>query len=650
MLLFTCSVVLALGTMLTWFYILRIRLIQAYFLFFPILIIYLCGISFFLSLAASLTSSHFLIIQLLLLIPTLLTAFLHTRSHKFKLTHILPTISYLRHIQCSFPSIILLITILFLLVLSGWLRTLTPTLSFDDVAYRASAPMHWIQNQSIFRFPTMVEHKNVFLFGTGILYMWPHLFDAGERVANLLYWTAFPLLLCSMYLLMGKFTHHKTFKLGILLLLISAPIMYKNFTTVLIQETWMGVLLVSCLYILIDTLHNKTTSVRTYILLGCAFGVLPLIKPTGWFYMLLLLFFLQKRLQKHILPIVAGCMISISISGYPFILYQNATLYGAPSGSPEFSRIHLASLSPKQLVTHTIRLPFALIKIPCYTPNCLVSTDTKVQALASYLRATTVLEKETTESWIGTFQYMSSDSDRNFGFGGILWFILILLSLGDAYRIIVKKQKVRLAHQVFLVFTSIILLQIHTVRWEDTSGVPYKHLVGAFAIACSFSYRLFEFIWKKKYHVMQSALYILLFLSILPLISTTITSINAWSMGDDQEAIRTMRTGPNIYASFLSTLPSPTTFLVAEPSAPDFPLFWFQGHQKNIVHLLSRLPEASEEDDLNKIQQLLSQQDIHYVIISGDTQLTNAILNTNPLYAKTSVEFESTPIDIIHVK
>ena len=168
MLLFTCSIVLALGTLLTWFYILRIRLIHAYFLLFPILIIYLCGISFFLSLTASLTSSHFLIIQLLLLIPTLLTAFLHIRSHKFKLTHILSTISYPKHIQCSFPSIILLITILFFLVLSGWLRALTPTLSFDDVAYRASAPMHWIQNQSIFRFPTLVEHKNVFLFGTGI--------------------------------------------------------------------------------------------------------------------------------------------------------------------------------------------------------------------------------------------------------------------------------------------------------------------------------------------------------------------------------------------------------------------------------------------------------------------------------------------------
>ena len=650
MLLFTCSIVLALGTLLTWFYILRIRLIHAYFLLFPILIIYLCGISFFLSLTASLTSSHFLIIQLLLLIPTLLTAFLHIRSHKFKLTHILSTISYPKHIQCSFPSIILLITILFFLVLSGWLRALTPTLSFDDVAYRASAPMHWIQNQSIFRFPTMVEHKNVFLFGTGILYMWPHLFDAGERVANLLYWTAFPLLLCGMYLLMGKFTHHITFKLGILLLLISAPIIYKNFNSVLIQETWMGVLLVSCFYILIDTLQNKTTVVRTYIFLGFTFGVLPLIKPTGWFYTILLLFFLQKPFRRHIFPIISGFIISIFISGYPSILYQNYQLYGSLSGSPEFTNIHLSSLTPIQFMTHSIRIPFTLIKFPCYTPNCLTSFDIKVQALASYLGATTTLDKEREESWIGTFQYISADPDSNFGFGGIIWFLLLILSLVDTYRMLSKKQTLPLTHQVFLVFSGIILLQLYVARWENASGVPYKHLIGAFAITCVFSYRLFECIWKKKYHVIQSALYILLFISVLPLISTTITSIYAWSMDDNQEAIRTMRTGPNIYASFLSTLPSPTTFLVAEPSAPDYPLFWFQSHQKNIVHLLSRLPESSEEDNLYKIQQLLSQLDIHYVIISGDTQLTNEILNTNPLYAKTSTEFESTPIDIIHVK
>jgi len=480
--------------------------------------------------------------------------------------------------------------------------------------------------------------------------MWPHLFDAGEQVANLLYWTAFPLLLCGMYLLMGKFTRHKTFKLGILLLFISAPIMYRNFTSVLIQETWMGVLLLSCVYILIDTLRNKKTTTKEYILLGCIFGVLPLIKPTGWLYLILLVFFLQKPFKKNILSIIIGFILSVCISGYPYILYQNYQLYGSPSGSAAFSRIHVASLSPVQLITHTLRLPFALIKFPCYTPNCLASSDTKVQTLASYIGATTILEKETTESWIGTFQYLSSDPDRNFGFGGIVWFILIMLSLVDAYRILFKKQTVPLTHQVLLVFSGIILLQLYVVRWEDASGVPYKHLVGAFAIACVFSYRLFDFIRKKKYHLILLSLYILLFMSILPLISTTIASIDASSIGDDQEAIRTMRTRPNIYAYFLSTLPSPTTFLVAEPSAPEYPLFWFQGHQKNIVHLLSRLPESSEEDNLNKIQQLLSQQDIHYVIISGDTQLTNAILNTNPLYTKTSMEFESIPIDIIHVK
>lgn len=643
MLLFACSGILALCTILTWFYVLRIRLVHAYFFFFPVLIIYLSSISFFLSPTASLTSQNFLMIQVLLLLPALFVLLFRIRSNKTNILH-------QKKFTFSFLSTIFLISILLLLILSGWLRTLTPTLSFDDVAYRASAPMHWIQNQSIFRIPTGTEHKNIFLYGTGILYMWPHLFDAGEVVANMLYWTAFPILILSMYLLMGTFTSHKTYKLGALLLFISAPIIYRNFTSILIQETWMGVMLLSCLYLLIDTLRNKTITIRTCLILGCTFGVLPLIKPTGWFYIILLLFFLQKPFRTHILPIILGFIISIFISGYPYILYQNYQLYGSPSGSAAFSRIHVASLSPIQFVTHTIRLPFSLIKFPCYTPNCLASFDTKIQTIASYVGATTTLDKEGAESWIGTFQYLSSDPDRNFGFGGIIWFILIMLSLVDAYRILCKKQTVPLTHQVLLVFSGIILLQLYVMRWEDASGVPYKHLIGAFAIACVFSYRLFQFIWKKQYRVIQWTLFFLLVRSIFPLILTTLTSIRSWSIHDDYEAIQKMRLGPNIYASFLSTLQSPSTFLVVEPSAPDYPLFWFRGNRKNRVYLLSRLPESTEEDNLKKIQQLLFKQDIHYVIISGDTELSDMIMKTNPLYTKTSMEFESTPINIIHVK
>ena len=125
------------------------------------------------------------------------------------------------------------------------------------------------------------------------------------------------------------------------------------------------------MYLLYKRLTQQQTTPSFLMLLGVSFAVLPQLKPTGWFFTLFLFILFLKQYRKNFLSVLFGFVLSLILSGYPIILYQNYLLYGAPGGTPDFTSIHLASISLHQLLTHLVRIPFLFIKLPCYTPQCL---------------------------------------------------------------------------------------------------------------------------------------------------------------------------------------------------------------------------------------------------------------------------------------
>ena len=60
----------------------------------------------------------------------------------------------------------LLISVVFLTIFSSFLiRFFTPTSDFDDKMYRSSAPLIWINNQSMFRDNFHNQNMNIFAMG-----------------------------------------------------------------------------------------------------------------------------------------------------------------------------------------------------------------------------------------------------------------------------------------------------------------------------------------------------------------------------------------------------------------------------------------------------------------------------------------------------
>ena len=620
--------------------------------FFPALFFYLTSLSVALSFSQKLTGTNFLILQSLIFICLYIffpkyRASIYTTKQKalHNITHVIQQ-------KKSLLTIALLTAIGVTLGASFCLRAVTPTVSFDDVVYRASTPLYWIQHNSIFRFPSTMEHKNIFLYGTGVLHMWPNLFQAGELVTNLLFWTAFPIITFLIYIVCSLFTKNRNYIFLTILLFITAPIIFRNATMILIQEMWLGVILLSCMYTIINIFQTKQTlSPLVWGYLGFSFGILPLIKPTGWFYTALLLLFVKKKFIKRIPIILTGFLISIIVSGYLLLLSQNYYLYGSPGGSKSFTTIHTAALSFKQLYIHTIRLPFLFLKLPCYANTCFSSIDNGVQKTVSFIHADTLLDKEDTENWIGAFQYTLADPDKNFGIGGIIWFFLILLSLSDLYSLIIKKKSLSIDQLLLLSITGIVLIQLYLIRWEDHSGVPYKHLIGVFAITMLFCYRLCTYIDTRIYRYGSTIICIGMLLLSIPLFTNTMQSIYTWTHNPTIEMIHAMRLQENPYNNLLPTIPSHSNILIIEPfNAPDYQLFASNTNQWNNVYLYTIPFDNIDEHTIQDMHQQVVMNNIQYIFIQDHSELIQVLLQMPTTYQLfETTNFETIPIYIIKI-
>ncbi|MFZ2024814.1 MAG: hypothetical protein WAV51_00830 [Microgenomates group bacterium] len=649
---FFISFFLLVCTILPWLHIIGYRSTFLFIAFFPALFFYLTALSTLLSFPQQLTGANFLILQCFIFSCTYIFFPKHRISTKQIKQAVLNIAAHVKKQKRSGYIIILLIFIGFFLLLSFLLRATTPTLSFDDVVYRASTPLYWIEQKSIFRFPSAREHKNIFLYGTGVLCMWPNLFQAGERITNILYWTAFPIITILLYVIGSLFTKNKIHRLLTGMLFVTAPIIFRHASMILIQEMWLGVILLSCVYTVIHAFHAEQKTTRQFWwYLGFSFGILPIIKPTGWFYTLLLLLLLRKKFIKRIPIVLAGFLMSFVLSGYLLLLHQNYQLYGSPGGSKPFTAIHTASTSFKQLYIHTLRLPFLFLRLPCYTNTCFPFIDTTMQKIISFVGADTPLDKEDTENWIGTFQYGVTDPDKNFGFGGIIWFFLIFLSLADLYSLIIKKKPLSTNQLLLLGLTSITLIQMYLIRWEDQSGVPYKHLIGVFAVMLLFCYRLFTYIDTRVYRYSSTIFSIGILLLSVPLFTTTMRSIYIWTHTPTIEMIHAMRLQENPYKNLLPTIPSHSNILVIEPfNAPDYQLFASNTNQWNNVYLFTIPFDKTDEHTIQAMHQYIVKHNIQYLFVQEHSELIQKVLQmptTYQLFA--TIDFESVPMYIIKI-
>lgn len=631
MFVFLISVSLAITTIFLLLRLFKIDTQTKFFSFFPLLFLYIESISFVLSIGNQLVGFWMLFLQGILCFGICLYSFHHLPIQTRKAHYTVldkPTLLLIAGIGCCFCF----------LILSAILRFYTPTQSFDDVSYRAAAPMHWLQAKNVYRTASLSEHGNVFLYGTGIYYLWPFLFTSHETVATLFYWLAFPILCLQIYFFTKHLIKRQSAILCALLLFITAPILYRHVSLILIQELWLSVVLVSCIYLLYTALTKHQKNPLVFVLIGSSFGLLPQLKPTGWFYTLFLLLFLLKQYRKQYLSVIFGFFLSLTLSGYFIILYQNYLLYGSFGGTHDFTSLHLASFSFHQLVVHLLRIPFLFIKIPCYTTACH-GLDTVFQPLSTFVGATKLLPYELSEGWIGTFQYLSSDPDRNFGFGGIIWFFLLCISLWFFYALV--KQKTTdtqiVKKQIIMLFSGIIFLMLFVIRWEDASGVPYKHLISPFALACIFGMSVIKWKHDLSYYLLS----VVMLCCSFPLIQQTMYTIQLWKTGQIHEVEQELRLTPSPYAAFLETLSTPTTFLILEHTGiPHYSLYFLNKEKVNSLSFFIPPTPLHVDQYAQSITHMMDENAITYVITPDDKVLI-ASLSRLPVFTYiTAISFE----------
>jgi len=647
------SVAIAIQTIYVINRIIRFNPTQSVFSFLPLLVMYLSGISFFLSIYKQLTTNNFLLTQYLLLMVLFIALWISSPLHNHtQYNSQSKPQAFLAGKRRNIFFILIFFLITGVIIFSYLLRRHVPTSLFDEIAYRASAPLYWIQHKSIFRFTSVIQHKNVFIYQSGIVYMWPILMHAGENVANVFFWSLYPATIILIFLLSRRFTTKLSIQILPPLLYAIAPIIFKNYSTSLSQELLLAPMLLSATYFLLESLNNKAISQRIFILLGIIFGLLPQIKPTASAYLILglPLYTIPTGRSKIFLYLSIGMLSSFILTGYIFILVQNTRLYGTPGGTTEFIQDHTASVSMYQLITHLKRIPFTFLKIPCYSSTCTSGIDSFMQLLSSKSGATNILrDEDTIPPTIGIFTYTSNDLDRNFGFGGIALCVILLLSCVDLTRTIIKKTPLSKIQLLQLSFTATFLVQILFTRWQDLRGVPYRHVIALFALGCVFSTRIFQRIKAKLPLVIQYILIGCILLTTAKLFSKSINSIHELINPDTSNTMGIIHPEPPLYLDFLSKITAPSCILLIEPfGIPDYPFFWFNNQPINRVYLSADLSNLSETEAYSYLNKTIKSMQIDYVVAGGFSSIIDKLLLYNPQYTKILIEFESNPIYVIY--
>ncbi len=481
---FFLSVGVAVATILVSVVKFRLGKTTFFFAFFPLLFIYLGFISFVLSPSRQLTGTNFLFVQWILLNIALVHAYINGT---------IPAIAYKKWItdaryiaasyRASWRTNLSWILITLLIGSSFLLRIQSGITNIDDRLYRAPAPHSWINFRSVFRFETLEERKDVFVMGTGLIYMWPHLFAAGQQTAQAFYWFAFPLSVIGIALLSRLLTQNTTTQAITALLFTSAPIVMNEYTYTLTQESWLGLLTLSFGYFAL--LQSSTAMVRKILLLllGAGLGVMLFIKHTAIAYLLTLpILVLGKNDAGRRLSLIGvGLIVSLLISGYVVLMYQNAQRYGTMLGGKEFRTVHMADLSLIQIRTHLARMPFIFMWVPPFPPGFTRAVEQTEIRIADFVGAATILPYEAELPMIGTFPSQLSRTRVSFGPGGVVWIFLFLLA---PIGIVVSRGQKRVRHVLVGAILLVIMVQIITVRWMELSSVPYRHLISTFALIC----------------------------------------------------------------------------------------------------------------------------------------------------------------------
>ncbi len=614
---FVLSLFLSIVTGINICLLFNLKRVQSFFVFGPFLLIYTGFISTLLSPHKQLTANNFLLVQTVFCV--LLLAITYSKFKNVQQT----TLSWLRvkhDTNSSFFTTLCLFAISVVLVVSLVAGLIVPIVQIDESTYKGSTPLYWVQNMSISRFPTYDERKNIFIMGSGIIYMWPNLFRVGYKAADAFYWAGFPFAAISVFLLGLTVSKNKKSSALAALLFVSCPLIIgQYFTFSLTQEVWLSVVVCSFIYFIYQSITDQKTQMQSIFLAGMSFSSLLFVKHTAAPYVLLFLVYLHQKNKYAILfSALKGFLLGIILSGYVVLTLQNTALYSHPLGTQEFRTTHFANISTVQVLTHLIRIPFVFFEVPVFSVVIAETIEEKVTQLADLLGATAVIDMEYI-SEVGKFAYKNTSPNLRFGITGIVWLVIFIIS---TFKRIVGASKEDKSTKLLNLFFMSLVIQIVTAKWLEAGDIPYRHLLSGITIISAFAALYAPMLQKKLGQSITTMLVLLIFFAAFEQTQALLYKIDDFlTRSKSEQSLITQTTYYGSYQELFTSITKPTSFLLIEPPENgyhDFGLFWLHNQNLNSVYLV---PVGNAQADLPRLLKTIADKNPTYLFVQKYTTI-----------------------------
>jgi hypothetical protein len=507
-----------------------------------------------------------------------------------------------------------------LIILSGISQLATPINIWDDRMYHASRVLYWIQHRSVFPYISHNDRQTVSPFGSELFLLWPVLLTRAESIGRMVFWSAYPGVAIGQYWLLRSVRLSRGLALLGGLILLSTPLVADS-AIGLRPEIWAVMALLGTAYWAVAICMNPERIEAKCFFLGLFAIVSVNTRPTALALLpsIAIIPFCARTAVRPLLRLrglSSGLLCGAVLSSLIIPLGFNFARYHNPFGAAALRHVVGADISPIQLYTHAVRLPFLLLELPdvAVPPSVLARLDAVGNQTISALGAGAPLPLEDKVTWQGKFSYRLPERATRFSIWGVLWIPV----LGFAVWLLRREVQVTWPEVNLTAIPTLTLLAVPLfvavlfgTRWMANSAVPDRFLIGPYALMLPIAMALAGTYVSGRKLREAVALLVVVFGVYQPLraeihdaVHSVVSPITPDKVDEPfQEALDSIPDGAHI-------------LFVGNQDAPDYPLFSPRAHYANSVTSWGKTPF-----DAGRMQSLIQSEQITHVLLQDDQRV-----------------------------
>jgi hypothetical protein len=508
-----------------------------------------------------------------------------------------------------------------LIVLSGISQLETPIYIGDEKMYHASRVLYWIQHRCIFPYISHNDRQTVSPFGSELFFLWPVLLTRTESIGRMVFWLAYPCAAIGQYWLLRSLRLSRGLALLGSLILLSTPVVIASSIGVK-PEMWTVVALLGTAYWAAAICMDPDRMEAKCFFLGL-FAILSVnIRPTALALLpvIAIVPFLVRtavRPRLRVRGLALGLLCGAALSSVVIPVGFNLVLYHDPLGPARLRNVARADISPIQLYTHAVRLPFLLLELPdaAVPQSILARVGALGNRIISAMGADEPLPLENDQSWVGKFSYGLPETATTFSLWGIFWIPVLGVAIWRLLReVLATGPEINLTSMSILTLLAVTLFVaiLFGTRWIPNATAPVRFLIGPYALMLPIGLALAGTYLSGRKLGEALALLVVAFGVYQPLRSevfyaarSVVSPVTAADVDQPfQEALTSIPDGSHI-------------LFAGNQDAPDYPLFAPRANYANSVTSWGKTPF-----DPQRMRFLIDSEQITHVLLQHDQMVS----------------------------